>query len=639
MLDFIRTRGRPLQLFLLLVIALSFVLVAVEGYSSFTDPAASTVAEVGRTNITQGEWDAAHQRQVEMLRRQMPGIDAKMLDSPSVRRETLDAMVRERVLAVTADKTNLAVSDERLARTFVSDPQFASLRNPDGSVNKDLLAAQGRSVEQFEAALRQELSQRQVMQGLAEGALTPRSVTQAALDTLLQRRDVQLQRFEPRQYAEKVAPTDADIEAYYKAHEAQFRAPEQASIEYVVLDLEAVKQGITVAEADLRKFYEENIARYTSAEERRASHILVQAPKDAPAKDRQAAKAKAEGLLEQVRKSPASFAELAKKNSDDPASAAQGGDLSFNGRGGFAAKELEDKIFAMQSGEVGLVETEFGYHVVQLTGVRGGQKQPFESVRAGIEQDKRTQDAQKKFSEAAEQFRDTVYEQPESLQPVIDKLKLTKRTATVQRTPPPGAPAPLASPKLLDAVFSDDAVRNKRNTDAVETAPNQLVAARVLQHTPARTLPLAEVKDRVRQRVVAQQSAALARKEGEARLAQLKQGGADAPALPASVPVSRNQPQNLPRPALDAVMRADAAKLPAVLGVDLGEQGYLVARVVKVEPPALAGDELKQLQGLYANAWSAAEQQAYYNTLRDRLDVEIKAPSPPASAPAADPQR
>jgi peptidyl-prolyl cis-trans isomerase D len=639
MLDFIRTRGRPLQLFLLLVIALSFVLVAVQGYSNFTDPASATVAEVGRSNITQGEWDNAHQRQVEMMRRQMPGVDAKLLDSPAVRRETLDAMVRERVLAVAADKAHLVVTDDRVARAFVNDPRFQAIRNPDGSVNKDLLAAQGRSVEQFEASLRQELAQRQVLAGLAEGSLAPRSVSRAALDMLLQRRDTELQRFEPGQYAGKVTPTDAEIEAYYKAHEAQFRAPEQAQIEYVVLDVDSLKQGIAVNEAELRKYYEENIARFTTAEERRASHILVQAPKDAPAKDRQAAKAEAEKLLEQVRKSPASFAELARKHSADPTSAAQGGDLAFNARGAFAAKELDDKVFAMQQGEVGLVESEFGYHVVQLTGIRGGQKQPFEAVRAGIEQDKRAQEAQKKFSEAAEQFRDTVYEQPDSLQPVIDKLKLTKQTATVQRTPAAGARPPLGSPKLLDAVFSDDAVKNKRNTDAVETAPNQIVSARVVQHSPARTLPLAEVKERVRERVVAQQAAALARKEGEARLAQLNQGGAGAPALPAAVPVSRSQPQGLPRTALDAIMRADATKLPAVVGVDLGEQGYVVARVVKVEAPTLSADELKQLEGLYANAWAAAEQQAYYNALKDRFDVKIKAPALPAAASAADGQR
>jgi peptidyl-prolyl cis-trans isomerase D len=633
MLDFIRTRGRPLQLFLLTIIALSFVLVAVQGYSNFTDPAADTVAEVGGTKITRGEWDNAHQRQVEALRRQMPGIDAKLLDSPAARRETLDGMVRERVLAVAAQKQHLAVADDRLARVFAGDPQFAGVRNPDGTLNKDLLSAAGQSVEQFEAALRQDLAQRQVMQGLSASAFAGKAVAQSTLDILLQRRDVQVQRFAPAAYAAKVTPTDAEIESYYKAHEAEFRAPEQAQIEYVVLDLESVKKGVTVPEADLRAYYEQNIARYTAAEERRASHILVQAPKDAPSKDRDAAKAKAQSLLDQVQKNPASFAELAKKNSDDPASAAQGGDLSFSARGGFAAKALEDKIFAMKPNEVGLVESEFGYHVVKLTEVRGGQKQPFEQVRAAIESDKRTQDAQKRYSEVAEQFRDTVYEQPDSLQPVIDKLKLSKQTATVQRTPAPGTAAVLASPKFLDALFTDDAIKNKRNTDAVEAAPNTLVSARVLQHSPARTLPLAEVKERVRQRVVQQQAAALARKEGEARLAQLKQSGADASTLPPAVPVSRNQPQGLPRPALDAVMRTDATKLPAVVGADLGEQGYVVARVVKVEPPSLSADEQKQLQALVTNAWAAAEQQAYYNVLKERLDVEVDVPAVPASEP------
>jgi peptidyl-prolyl cis-trans isomerase D len=633
MLDFIRTRGRPLQLFLLVIIALSFVLVAVQGYSTFTDPAADTVAEVGGTKITRGEWDAAHQRQVEAVRRQMPGIDARLLDSPAARRETLDAMVRERVLAVAAQQQNLAVPDDRLARVFGSDPQFAGVRNPDGTVNRDLLAAAGQSVEQFEASLRQQLAQQQVMQGLAASAMAGKSVTQATLDILLQRREVQVQRFEPGAYAAKVSPTDADIEAYYKAHESEFRAPEQAQVEYVVLDLESVKQGISVAEADLRQYYEQNIARYTAAEERRARHILVQASRDAPAKERDAAKAEAQSLLEQVQKNPASFAELAKKSSDDPASASQGGDLSFTGRGGFAAKELEDKIFAMKPGEVGLVESEFGWHVVKLEEVRGGQKQPFESVRAAIEAEKRTQDAQKRYSEVAEQFRDMVYEQPDSLQPVIDKLNLKKQTATVLREPAPGTPALLASAKFLDELFSDDAIKNKRNTDAVEAAPNQLVSARVVQHTPARTRPLAEVKDAVRQRVVAQQAAALARKEGEARLAQLKQPGADASALPPAVTVSRSQPQGLPRPALDAVMRADAGKLPVVVGADLGDQGYVVARVLKVEPPTLSAEEQQQLQALVTNAWAAAEQQAYYNVLKDRLKVEIDAPAVAASAP------
>jgi peptidyl-prolyl cis-trans isomerase D len=633
MLEFIRTRGKPLQLFLLAIIALSFVLVAVHGYTRFTDPAMATVAKIGGTTITQAEWDQAHQRQVENLRRQMPNIDAKLLDSPAAKRETLDAMVRERVLAVAADKLHLTTTDDRLHRLFVQDPQFAQLRNPDGSVNKDLLAAQGQSVDQFEAALRQDVSRRQVMRGLGTSVIAAPAVADAALDPLLQRREVQLQRFDTAAYKSKVQPTDAEIEAYYKAHEDQFRAPEQARIDYIVLDLEAVKKDIALSDEEMRNYYEQNAARFTAPQERRASHLLVQAPKDAPATEREQAKAKAEKLLEQARKNPESFAELAKKNSDDPSSAAQGGDLAFTGRGGFASQALEDAVFSMKPGDVQLVESEFGWHVVKLDAVRGGEKKPFDAVRASIEDDVRRQLAQKRFSEAAEQFRNIVYEQPESLQPAIDKLKLTKLSATVQRTPSPDATGPLASPKLLDAVFGDDALKNKRNTDAIETAPNQLVSAHVVQHMPAHALPLTEVKDRVRERVVAEQAAALARKEGEARLAQLKQGG-DAASLPAAVTVSRNQPQGLSRNALEALMRADAGKLPTALGVDLAEGGYLVARVLKVEPPELPADERKNLQGLYANAWSAAEQHAYYEALQERFKVQIKAPKPVAEAAA-----
>jgi peptidyl-prolyl cis-trans isomerase D len=441
-----------------------------------------------------------------------------------------------------------------------------------------------------------------------------------------------VQRFDAAGYAAKLQPTDAQLEAYYKAHEDEFRAPEQATIEYVVLDLETISKGIAVSEAELRKYYDENASRYTAAEERRASHVLVKADKDAPAGERQKAKAKAEALLADLRKNPNAFADLARKNSDDAGSAERGGDLDFFGRGAMV-KPFEDAVFAMKPGEISnVIETDFGYHIIKLTAVRGGDKKPFDAVRPEIEAEVKRQLAQQRYAEAAEQFTNTVYEQPDSLQPVIDKLKLQKLSATVQRTPAPGATGALASAKLLDAVFGADAVRNKRNTDATEVGPNQLASARIVQHTPARTLPLAEVKDRVRQRVIAQEAAALARKDGEARLAQLKQGG-DAASLPTAVTVSRNQPQGLPQAVVDAVLRADPNALPAVIGVDLGEQGYAVARVVTVLPPQLSDDDRKHLRGLYANAWGAAEQAAYYEALKARHQAEIKAPQGAAEAP------
>jgi peptidyl-prolyl cis-trans isomerase D len=636
MFDFVRTHNRWLQLLLLILILPSFVVFGIQGYSSMTSGGNATVAKVDGQSITQAEWDASHQQQVERVRRQMPNADPKFFDSAAARGETLDALVRERVLQAASTRLHLAVSDDRLQRLFVSDPQFAMLRNADGSVNKDLLAAQGMSSEGFAARLRQDLAVQQVQGGINGSALAPTAVVAQALDALLQRREIRYTRFDAKAYVAKVVPTDVEVEAFYKAHEAEFRAPEQASIEYVVLDLELLKQGISVPEDDLRKYYTENASRYTAAEERRARHILVKADKDAPADVKQKAKAKADALLIEARKNPAGFAELAKKNSDDTGSAVQGGDLDFFGRGAMV-KPFEDAAYAMKPGEISeVVASDFGYHIIKLDAVRGGDKKPFDAVRASIEDEVRKQLATKKWAEAAEQFTNTVYEQSDSLQPVIDKLKLVKRTASVSRTPAPGATGALASAKLLEAVFGNDAVKNKRNTDAVDLGQNQLASARVLQYQASRTLPLAEVREVVRQRVAGEQAEAQARKDGEARLAQLKADPA-AGELAAGATVSRQRPEGLPRAALDAVLGADVSKLPAAVGVVLPGEGYMVARISAVLPRELKPQEEQGLKAQVGQAWARAESEAYYQALTQRLKVDKK-PIKPAVADAGSAQ-
>ena len=449
----------------------------------------------------------------------------------------------------------------------------------------------------------------------------------------MQQREVQVLRFDAKDQIAAVNPTEADLQAYHKANEAQFRSPEQATIEYVVLDLAVLAASLTVPEEDLRKYYTENAARYTVAEERRASHVLIGAAKDAPAAERAQAKAKAEALLAEVRKNPASFADVAKKHSSDTGSAERGGDLDFFARGAMV-KPFEDAAYAMKPGEIGnVVESDFGYHIIRLDAVRGGDKKPFETLRAEIEAEVKKQLAQRKYAESAEQFTNTAYEQADSLQPLVDKLGVKKQTATVQRTPAAGAVGPLASPKLLQAVFANDTLKNKRNTEAVEVGPSQLAVARVLQHQPARVQPLAEVLPLVRQRVVATQAAAAARKAGEARLLALR-GGADGAGLPAATLLSRASAQNEPRALVDAVLRADASKLPQWLGIDLGDAGYAVVRLTAVKPPAPDAPELAQLQPRYAQAWAAAEAEAYYESLKTRFKAKIEPAARAASAAA-----
>lgn len=624
MFDFIRTHTRLALGFMLLLIIPSFVFFGVQGYSRFSAQTQDTVAKVDGHAITRAEWDDSHKRNIDRLRREAPTLDPARFNTPALRRDTLDAIVRERVLLAAADKLHLFPTDARLARLFDSDPQYAGLRGPDGRISRELLVAQGMTPALFDQRLRQDFGVRQVLGGIVQTVPAAAMPASAALDAFLQRRAVQMQRYDAAAYRDKVTPTEGDIAAYYKANEAQFRAPEQASIEYVMLDLTALGQGLALTDADLRKAYTEGIARFSVPEERRASHILVKAEQGASSAERAKARAKAEALLAEVRKTPAAFAELARKNSDDPGSAAKGGDLDFFGRGQMV-KPFEDAAFALKVGQTSdIVESDFGFHIINLTAVRGGQTRPFEEVRAEVDASARKAAAQKRWAEAAETFTNTVYEQSDSLQPVIDKLKLERKTATVLRTAAPGASGPLASSKLLDAIFAVDAVRNKRNTDAVEVGPNQLVAARVVKHAPARALPLAEVKDTVRARVVQAQAAALAHKEGQARVAALNAGPATEP-LPTVLTVARGQSQGLPQALLDAALRADPAKLPLVTGVDLGDEGYVVLRVMQVLPREVPPGGEAALRDQYAQVWAAAEADAYVGSLKKRFKANITA--------------
>lgn len=632
-MEFIRKHTRWLMVVILALTAVAFI--APQGYTGFMDATSAGVAKVDGQKITQAEWDAAHRQASERLRQQNPQIDAKLLDSEEAKRQALEGLVQQRLLAVAAQAQHLEVANERLEGRFQRDPEFSFMRNANGGVNPAALAAQGMSKEVFVERLRQDLRVNQVLAPVVRLASAGGGTVAAelAFDALLQRRELRVQRFDPQAFAAQVQLSDADVDAYYKLPATQKRwlRPESAQIEYLVLDLQSLKATVTVNEADLRSFYEQNASRYSNAEERRARHILLKLEQGADEATVKSVTAKAEQLLAQLRKAPTTFAEVARKESQDEGSAINGGDLDFFTREAMV-KPFADAAFALKPGEISpIVRSEFGLHIIQLEAVRGGERRPFEAVRAEIEDEQRTQLARQHYQELADSFSTLVFEQPDSLQPAADKLGLSIQRATVQRQPSPQQQGLLASPKLLEAVFSADALRNKRNTDAVETAASQLVAARVIQHQPAAAPPLAEVRDAVRQQLLQQRAAELANKAGAARLAQGLSGPEDGLSPP--VWVSRAQTLGLPQPVLDAVLRADATKLPALVGLAQPDSGYWLIKLEQVaarDPALLPAD---QLSGQYGQAWAQAEGRAYLEALKLGHKVKITAPKP-ASAPA-----
>lgn len=637
MFDFIRKHTKITMALLFLLIVPSFVLFGLDGYNRSKELSIA-VAKVDGKEIIQSEWDRAHRQEVDRLRATVPSLDAKLLDSPQARYSTLERLVSERVMAAAANRFNLATSDQRLASELRQNPEIASLRRPDGTLDmeryRQLLGSQGLSPEMFEGNVRADLSNRQVLAGIAGSGFSSGAATDLALNAYFEKREIQLARFNAADFAARLNPTETDLAQFYKVNEKLFQAPEQASIEYVLLDMDTVKKSITVNEADLKTYYEQNAQRLSSAEERRASHILIASPNSAPAADRAKAKAKAQELLAIVKKAPDTFAAVATKESQDTGSAPNGGDLDFFARGAMV-KPFEDAVFSMQKGDTSdVVETDFGYHIIRLTDIKAPKQRSYEEMKPELEADLKQQQAQKKFAEAAETFTNGVYEQSDSLKPVADRLKLDIKTASnVTRQPAVGATGVLANPKFLDALFAPDAVGKKRNTEAIETAPSQLASGRIVRYTAAHTRPFAEAKDLVRQRWLAQRGAEEARKEGVARLAAWKAAPVSAE-MPPAVQVSREQTQKLPAPVIDAALRADASALPTFVGVDLGPQGYAIIRINKVTPrDAPAEAVAKQERNQYAQMWTSAESLAYYNGLKERFKAEILVARPkPGSA-------
>ena len=588
MFDFVRNNKRVMQGALLLLIVPSFVLVGLESYQD-RGSANEGVATVAGQKVTQQEWDDAQRRQIDRARQMMgEQFDQKLFETPEAKQAVLNNLVAERAINAEINRNHMTVSDQSLMKTLLQIPGF---RKPDGSLDGDaykaFAASQGMTRPMFEQRLARDLAAQQVSNAIQATAFAPRSVTARLSNINDQEREVQELIFPITNFLPQVKVTDEMVKAYYDKNAALFQIPEQVKAEYVVFDQAVVESQVQVSDAEVTEYYNKNLKAYTTPEQRTASHILFTVARDAKPADEAAAKAKAEAALAEVRKNPANFAAVAKAQSQDPGSAQAGGDLGVVEKGLFV-KPVEDAIYALKEGEIGnLVKSEFGWHVIKVTSVKPATQKPLEAAKDEIVADLKKQKMSKKYSELAETFGNTVYEQSDSLKPVADKLGLKIQTVdNLTRKPNPAlGDSPVNNEKFLTALFSVDAVKNKRNTEAVEVAPSVLVSGRVIEFRPAAKRPLAEVEAQIRQRVTIEEAARLARAAGEQKLAAVKASG-DATGFGEAKIVSRTkEPPFNPTGAI-AALKADVTKLPAYVGVELPGQGYAVYRIGKVAQPA-----------------------------------------------------
>jgi len=630
MLDFFRNHKRLMMFMLLLVVLPGLAFVGIQGFRGFFDESAN-VASVNGHKITRAEYDSAARQQLDQARQVMGSrFDASTFDTPQHRKNVLEGLIQQRVLADETQRLHLTASDDAVRRALLSDPVISSLKKPDGSIDldryKELLAMQGMTPEQYDERVRYSLAMQQLPAAIIGSAFAPKSVAQHLAELSVQQREVQGLMIRASDFASKVQPTDQQLHAYYDAHRDDFATPATAQIQYLVLSPGAVAASVQPSDADLQQFYHENIKRFRTDEQVRASHILIAVSKDASPAARKAAQQKAEAILAQVRAHPAQFAQIAQRESQDPGSASKGGDLGYFGRGMIAGGDAFDKaVFALKKGEISnVIQSDFGYHIVKLTDVKPAVTKPFDEVKSTIVAEVKAQQAAKLFSEATDSFTSLVYEKSKSLQPAADKFHLQIRTATVTPKPNAALPAdsPLNHPKFLEAVFASDSVNQHNNTQAIDVGNNTLISARVTNFKPAAVPAFDAVKDAVRQRVIAQQAADMARTEGQAKLAALEKSKSTS-GFSSALKVARNDAQGLPPAALSAVFKADPHKLPAYVGVDLGADGFAIYRVNAVTSgEALDATRIAAAQQQLGQVAGQADAQAYLDALRARSSVK-----------------
>jgi peptidyl-prolyl cis-trans isomerase D len=612
MFDLVTKHRRLLQVVLALLI-LPFAFWGVESYTRASRDA-NDAASVDGTPVTLRELSDETRRQQDRLRQMLgAGADISVLDNSEMKAAILDSLISQRLLTNEVANERIAFSKDAVVARILASPEFQVNGTFSAERYAGYLRAAGISDDGNVARLRLEIPASQLAGAIAGSAFEPRTTARRLAAIEAEKRDVAEAFISADGFLARVKPDEAAVKAFYEAHLADYKVPERVRAEFAVLSADALAQAEGASEAEIKAAYDARAATLGEPEQRRASHVLL------PTRE------EAEKVLAEARRSPQAFAELAKKHSQDSGSAASGGDLGMNARGALASKELEEVIFRLKPSEIGeIVKSDFGFHVVRLSAIQPGKTRSLEDVRKELAAEIVKQKGAKKFAEAAESFNNLVYEQSDSLKPAAERYKLKIASTGWFSRQAPGEAGLLAHPKLLAGIFSPDATRQRRNTDAVEVAPGVLVAARVLEHQPEAQRPFAEVKADVERRLARREAAALARKEGEAKLAELAKGGNGGLAWGAAKSVSRQEPQGLSQAAIRRIMSAEVAKLPAYTGIARGEEGYALYRIDKVSAAeAPKGPQAAEMEAQFDRQAGAAQLEAYVASLRARAKVQV----------------
>lgn len=616
---------------ILVLLTIPFAFVGIENYFS---PSVSTyVAKVNDAEIQQDTFQQRFEQQRQQMRQRMgDNYDAAVFESPERKRELLDQLINEELLKQASARLGLVVSGPQVQREIASIPAFQVDGKFDSTQYVQTLAAIGRTPRAFEEDVIRDLNTRALPMQVAQSGF----VTDAYVDRYLALRD-QTRSFK---YVTLAAPgddtvgeiADADVQAFYDANPDRYQSAETVAIEYI--DIEASKLDVaeTVDDATLERRYEEQKARFVEAEQRLASHILVQVDANADADAQKAAETKAADIAAKARAEGADFAKLAQDNTDDIGSKAGGGDLGWLERG-ITDPAFENALFSMDAGTVSdPVKSADGWHVIQLREVKAETGKSFADVKAELEKEYLEGERERHFSDITGKLVDIIYRDPTTLGTASSELGFPVQTAAAFTRA--GGEGLTANPQIIDAAFSDGVLVDGNVSDVIDLGPGHAVVLRKTEHVPAATRPLADVRDDVIAAIRSERIAAAAKKDVDAALAQVTSLDAlDALATARGVEVQTADAVGRSGATVDpAVIRAafaqphPSAERPSIGSASLaaGGNAIIVVTEVKDGDPSKTEAAMRQMmKDQLAQGVGGAEAIELLDALRKAATIEV----------------
>lgn len=629
MLQIIRDRAQSwIAWVIVLLIIIPFALWGVQSYLGGSGE--THVAEINGTKISQRDLQVAFQQQQQRMREVLKeNFREDMFPEKRMRMQALQGLIQRELMLQAATESGLYVGDAALVNAIHDIEAFQQ----DGAFSQELyqqlLARQGMSRSLFETSMRRDMVLQQYYAAMARSDFATAYERELQQRLKGQTRDLGYLTVSYSKFLDKAEVTDEAVEKFYTERTELFRTQETVTLDYLELSVAKLMEGVPVDEAVIKERYEAQKDNYRTPEQRRASHILIQVAADADEQTEQAARSKIDELYEQI-KGGASFADLAKKHSDDPGSAAQGGDLGFFGVG-IMDPAFEKATFALSPGGLSEpVRSSFGYHLIKLEEVKGGGTKSFEEVREAIGNEIKRESAEKVFYEQAEQLANLSYEFPDSLNEAAKQLAMEVKTSPA--LPRSGGAGIFANPKLMETAFGEDVLQRGNNSEVIEVSPDHLVVLRINTHTPSARQPLEEVRANVVQRLKEEQARAQATDKALEALSRLRGGaqpeevaeetGAEWKRLEA---VTREQSE-VNRMVLNrafAMPRPASPEQPSLEKIQLGRGDQAVIVLYNVKDGEPGAEEQPSQQPSLQMANGEASFAALLQAIRARSEIDI----------------